>query len=316
MKPIIDLMKQIVAKKAPHYSVWTGDETAVMAVYQDKLISLGYLYTPCDTVVEATQMANRRTLDKSKRCFVVTQDGDYLKEEKNWQKVTDTFNSCEHILVLKYPILDKRSKFYKSQDKWLTTFEKMADDVLLKHIAKELPHLSEPRQEELLKICESDYNRILLEADKIRRYNSATNTNTDTVFDILVKDGTIHQSLSDVTFKFTDAVAYGAIDDVAKYLTIIQAKQENPLGLLSILYGQFRTLLMVQGLGKDRSNASARTGLTGWQVKQAVDKLGGYSNSELLRAMRVIQKAESGIKTGNMPTEIALEYAVINIMKG
>ena len=315
MKPLIDLMKQMASNEAPQYNVWTGDETAVMAVYQDKLISLGYLYAPCDTVLEATQMANRRTLDKTKRCFVVTQDMDYLKDEKNWQKVIDTFSRSPHVLILKYPILDKRSKFYKAQDEWLTTFDKMSDDVLMKHLSRELPFLSECRQQELLKICQSDYNRILLEADKIKKYESAKNLNTNTVFDILVTDGTIHQSLDDVTFKFTDALVYGSIDDTAKYLDIIKARQENILGILAILYGQFKSMLMVQGLGKDRSNASARTGLTGWQVKQALDKMGGYTSAELVRAIKVIQKVESGIKSGWIDQESALDYTVINIME-
>ena len=73
-------------------------------------------------------------------------------------------------------------------------------------------------------------------------------------------------------------------------------------------------MLAVQGLGKNKKDASHRTGLQGWEVHNVMKNLGGYDLYSLERNLKICQKVESGIKTGNIPENIALDYMVMQCL--
>ena len=82
-----------------------------------------------------------------------------------------------------------------------------------------------------------------------------------------------------------------------------------------MLYEGFRNLVSYNAVGKDKKDASKRTGLTGWQIKQCIDLNGGYSMKELIRNMMLCQKVEAGIKTGTLDDSIALDYLILSCLK-
>ena len=130
----------------------------------------------------------------------------------------------------------------------------------------------------------------------------------------LVEKGIIYQPIGDITFKFTDAILTRNFAETAEYLRQARLKGESEIMVLSVLYNGFKQILMVQGLGKDQSDAVKRTGLTAWQVKMAKEKQGHYSISELINALKVVRFAEKAIKTGQLEAEVSLEYVIANIM--
>ena len=56
------------------------------------------------------------------------------------------------------------------------------------------------------------------------------------------------------------------------------------------------------------------TGLKSNEVYFNKDKTGYYSIAELVNALKVLQKTEEGIKTGEIDEEISIDYVLINVL--
>ena len=85
--------------------------------------------------------------------------------------------------------------------------------------------------------------------------------------------------------------------------------------IASILYNGFRNLLAYQGLGSNKQGAVERTGLSKGDIWRCSKNVGGYSIEEVKRNMLICQNIESGIKTGHVDEDIALEYLVLSCLK-
>jgi len=316
---LTELHKQIFDKRVSPLLILTGKEIGVLDIYLKKLIDAsGRKPEHSDTVLEAYQRMVKKSMTASRRLFLVRGDDAFIKQEKVWAQVfsaaTDT-NS----LVLVLPVLDKRSKFYKQYAHMIVEFEPVSPGILCKYVETELPGLSTNGKMRLIETCESDYSRILLECDKIRQYTDAQDptghiSTYDDVLKVLIEDGTIFQPIGDITFKLTDAILTRNYKNTGKYLLQARSKGEPEIMVLSILYNSFKQMLMVQGLGPDTSDACKRTGLTSWQVKMAKEKMGAYTVSDLVHALKTTRFVEMGIKTGQVDADVSLEYLIINVM--
>lgn len=314
---LTDLHKQIVSKNIDRVLLLYGEETAIMDIYLDKIYKVTQSdVIRVDTVREAyAKLVQRRITTGASRLFIVREDTDFLKADKEWGKVFNAAENSNDRLIIVYAALDKRSKFYKQNQERLCEFEKLNSAMLAKYVDALLPNMRKSEQEQFAELCECSYSRILLEADKVKRYAEATHSlDYGHCIQELLKQGVIYQPIGDITFQFTDAILTRNRRETAKYLLQAKAVGESEILTLSVLYNGFKQILMVQGLGSDQSDAVKRTGLTPWQVKMAKEKQGHYSIAELVNALRVITDAERGIKTGTIDADIAVEYVIVNIM--
>ena len=311
-----DLQKQIVSKNIDHVLLLYGEEVAIMDIYLDKIYKVtGGDVFRLDSVKDAyAKLVQRRITAGTSRVFVVRDDKDFLKADKEWAKVFTAADSGDDYLILIYSAMDRRGKFYKQNQEKLCEFEKLSSSVLAGYIDRLLPGMSTAEVQQLADTCECNYSRILLEADKIRRYAEVSRRENGQALRELLKQGVIYQPIGDITFLFTDAILTRDTRSVAKYLLQSKAIGESEILTLSVLYNGFKQILMVQGLGRDQSEPCKRTGLTPWQVKMAKEKQGHYSIAELVNALKVIRFVEKGIKTGAIDADVAVEYVIVNIM--
>lgn len=315
---IHELQQHIVKKELNKLYILTGEEVGIMDIYIDKMVEAGeYELVRIDTIQQAYSRMTQRRMVKSRRCFLVFNDKAYLKEDKIWQQVTNGVNESDDMLIIKYSDVDKRSKFYKTYKDEMVVFDKLESQMLASYIQQEI-ELTTKHAIQLAEICENDYNRCMLECDKIKHFYesgySRKITDMNDSFKHLVKEGVIHQPIGDITFRFTDAIALRNKNDIHEYLAQAKAKNEPEIMVLSILYNTFKHILMVQGLGRDKTGAAGRTGLTGWQVNMAMNKLNNYTIGELITNLEAVRFAEKSIKTGQLDSEIALDYLLVNII--
>ena len=311
-----DLQKQIVSKTIDRVLLLFGEEVAIMDIYLDKIykVTEGDVFR-LDSVKEAyAKLVQRRITAGGPRVFVVRDDKDFLKADKEWAKVFTAAENGADYLILIYSSMDRRSKFYKQNQEKLCEFEKLSSSVLAGYINRLLPGMSAADTEQFAQVCECGYSRVLLEADKVKHYAKVSRLDYGDAFRELLKKGVIYQPIGDITFLFTDAILTRNRADTAKYLLQAKAIGESEILTLSVLYNGFKQILMVQGLGRDQSEPCKRTGLTPWQVKMAKEKQGHYSIAELVNALKVIRFVEKGIKTGAIDADVAVEYVIVNIM--
>lgn len=324
-----DIKEQLLNHSTYHFYVFVGDEIEVQRVYTERIANdKGQVIKRVDTVAEAIKAKSGGLLGNSV-CYVCRDDLDFQKNEKLWENIEQLLK--ENTLIYIATKLDKRSKFYNAFNgqvfnNRLVVFEHMTEQVLIKHIKEHL-NLSTSNCKELIRVCEGDYGRILMELDKVASYFDAmecdkpiTGVTSDTIsfmttdeaFEKLMKDGAIYQPPSDAIFKWVDTVLSGKPRQSFKLLQECQELGEPTLRLLLVLYQGVRRLLQVQSC--QSSNIAETTGLLQWEINKARECVGIYNTVELVESLRQIKAIETGIKTGSIDEEYAIPYAMVSLL--
>ena len=317
---LVDLMKSISCNSIPHFLILYGEEQKIIDIYiQNILNSVEGKRVVLDNVSQAIKDNGKKSLDKSVKVYVATEDTAFLTKDESWENVRKSMH--KNYLILRYHALDKRSAFVKKNQQNIVEFSHLSDEVLQQYIYRDLPDLSDENASKLISYCNNDYGRILLEIDKIwqaqssRLSNFNINLDSNDCFEELDKQGLFHKEIGDITFELTDAVLGGYPELAIKKLDEAKRKGEPAMMIASILYNGFRNLLAYQGLGSNKKGVMERTGLTKGEIYGCSKHIGGYSLSEVKRNMLFCQSVESGIKTGKIDSEIALEYLVLSCLK-
>ena len=310
-----ELMMRIGNNDIPSFNIWYGEEQKLIDLYIEKLSS-DYLVTISDSVQFVLSRIGVRSLDTRPKCWVVIDDFNFTKADNKWKDVSALLQRSKDILICRFNKVDKRTKFISSNKEYSVEFKTLEDSILSLYVQRKMNNLNDKNIKRLINICSSSLGRIYIECDKILDYCKALNiTDENIAFVKLVEDSIITSDIGDITFKLTDSVLYGDTKNAIKYLEQANKKNEPPLLIASVLYKGFRNMLMVQGLGKDKTNASKRTNLDNWQVRQAMNNIGAYTIKELERNMLLCQEFESKIKTGFLDIDNQLDYLIVGCLR-
>ena len=317
---LVDLMKSISCNSIPHFLILYGEEQKIIDIYIQNIVkSVSGKKVAVDNVSQAIKDNGKKSLDKSIKVYVVTEDTTFLTKDESWENVRKSMH--KNYVILRYHALDKRSAFVKKNQQNIVEFSHLSDEVLQQYIYRDLPDLSDENASKLISYCNNDYGRILMEIDKIwqaqssRLSNFNINLDSNDCFDELDKQGLFHKEIGDITFELTDAVLGGYTELAIRKLDEAKRKGEPAMMISSILYNGFRNLLAYQGLGSNKQGAVERTGLSKGDIWRCSKNVGGYSIEEVKRNMLICQNIESGIKTGTVDEDIALEYLVLSCLK-
>lgn len=313
---LFELKKHIQGRLIQNFYVFAGEETGIMKIYIDQVAKVtGLPIERLDTVQSVYQRTHRASLVSNKTLFVVQDDKLFLKDEKLWSKMSQILKG--NYLILVYTKIDKRSKFFKQMD--YVAFNPMPPEVLAKYIVRAVP-ISEASARGLAEICECSYNRCLQEADKINSYISYRDSINDAItpdmaYRLLVNEGAIYKPIGDITFQVVDAIMdRNSLPEIERCLVNVKAKSEPRLLLISLLYNNFRNLLMCQSTGADNPDLQQITGLSNFEISAAKRRIGRYSINELRRAMMILQELEFGVKTGLVDEAFSLDYFIAQVI--
>jgi DNA polymerase III delta subunit len=317
---LAQLMTRISSGSIPHFLILFGEEQTILGIYIQHIAqAVEGKIIPAQKVSNAVKQVGKKSLDKSRKIYTITDDPDFIKNEEIWKIVKSYFK--KDYVILRYHSLDKRSAFFKKNKENIVEFSHLSDEVLKQYIYRDLPDLSDENASKLISYCNNDYGRILMEIDKIwqaqssRLSNFNINLDSNDCFEELDKQGLFHKEIGDITFELTDAVLGGYPEKAIQKLDEAKRKGEPAMMIASILYKGFRNLLAYQGLGNNKKGAMERTGLTKGELWGCNKNMGGYSLSELRRNMLFCQKVEASIKMGKVDEDIALDYLVLTCLK-
>lgn len=304
-----EMQRQIKDNELKDLYIFIGEEIAVQKVYIQKIGSIKSLQVQyVDSYKSIYGNIVNNDLFNLKKLYVIVDDDDILKQEDSWDKIKTNGN----MIIFKFNNLDKRSKFYKYFEKDIVEFDKLSDEILKNYIKREVP-LNDNNCKRLIEICGNNYNQILLEIDKIKNFEDARFQDSfDQVFEVLDSLGAFHKEVSDVVFKFVEAVVERNTKQIYDLQKQLKINNEPVLKIIGLLYSNIKTILLIQSC---KSNDICKTtGLQSNQVYYNKDKTGYYSTGELVRALRILQKLESGIKTGKIEEQFALDYFIVSVI--
>lgn len=310
---VATLKAKIKSKQLPSYLIFSGDEWKVQQIYIDQIAKVTGLETRrIESIIDVYDSLRNRSFIKAPIIYIVRDDKELMNSEK-LQRQIESGLLGDNILIHLLTSVDKRTKFYKAYKDSIIVFERLSDALLKKYIQKEIK-LSERNLERLIEVCEHDYGRILLEIDKIKRYalQYGDSEKPDHSFEVLLATGAIYEPPYDAIFDLVDAILDRKVNLVFNLLQQSYEIGEATMVMLSVLYNNAKAVLQVQTYkGNEITKA---TGLTGWQVYNSKKHLHKYSDGELIYIVQLVQKIESGIKTGRMEEEFAMQYLLTHIM--
>lgn len=318
---VAELKTKIKSKQLPSYIIFSGDEWKVQEIYINQIAKItGKEIRRVDSVSSIYFQLRGKSFIQKSYIYIVRDDRDLMTSEKLQQQISNGLLN-DNILIHLLTSVDKRTKFYKQYKDVIVDFEHLDESTLRKYIKKEI-NLSDKNCQILIDICEYNYGRILLEIDKIKSLVSSDavlfghgdkrSTEEDIAFQMLLNDGTIYVPPYDAIFDFVDKVLDRQVTAAFDLLQQSYDVGEATLVMLSVLYNSAKSVLQVQSYsGGDLSKA---TGLTGWQIKKAKPHVGKYGDEELIQILRLVQKLESGIKSGRIDEEFVMPYLLIHIM--
>lgn len=307
---ILDVKEQIQNNTLQSFYIFTGEEIEVQRIYINQIAKA----KNCEVVhaeylSDIWQDITTPSMFDDSFVYVLRDDKDLMSEDV--QRQIDNGILGDNILIHLLTSVDKRTKWYKSNSDRIVVFERLSSEVLKKYIRKSLT-LNNDVCERFIAICENDYSRILLEIDKIQRYMKVFNVAADEALEQMLKEGAIYQPPADAVFDLVDAILKRQVNRAYNLLEQCYAIGEANLVILSNLYTNTKQVLQVQSCKS--SDVCASTGLTKWQVKCAKDKSGNYSIGELVDIMRLIQKIQKGIITGQIEDGMSVEYLLVSIL--
>lgn len=308
---ITDVKQQIKDRKLQSYYVFTGDEIEVQRIYINKIAEVsGNTLVRAENVSDIWKDILSPSIFGEHYVFVIRDDKDLLTDSKLQEQI-DSGILGDNILIHLLTSVDKRTKWYKSNSDRIVDFERLSSEVLKKYILKSVT-LNNANCERFIAICENDYSRLLLEIDKIQRYMRKFNVTADEAFTIMLKEGAIYVPPKDAIFDLVDAILKRQIKRVYDLLNQCYEIGEANLVILNVLYTNTKQVLQVQAC--ESNDICNSTGLTKWQVKCAKEKCDNYSVGELVNIMRMIQKIQKGIITGQIEDSMSVEYLLVSIL--
>lgn len=291
--------------------IFTGPEVGVMDIYIEQMAKVqNAVVTRLDGIDDLARKMHKGSMLKNACIYILRDSKEFIQDTDLALKITQKNALSGVPLILIYTNIDKRSKFYKAFQESIVEFQPMKPEILTKYMQKEIT-LSNEAYMKLIEVCESDYSRILLEIDKIKRYSAATKCSAENAFAVLMKGGVIFTPPKDAVFDFVDAVLKGKKDLAFYLLRSSYEYGEATMVLLSNLYNSTKQLLQVQSFKGDGKITEA-TGLTPFQVKLASERKGRNSTGDLIYLMRLVRDTEKGIKTGAIEEQMAMPYILAN----
>lgn len=309
---IADVKTDIKNKAIKPYYIFAGEEIEIQRIYINKIAEvLNYPVIRVECLAEVWPEIATTTLFGTPSVYVVRDDKDLLQDDV-LQAQIESNNLNGNIIIHLISSLDKRTKWYKSNSDKIVLFERLTTDMLMKYCQREIA-LNKRNCERLIAICENDYSRLLLEIDKIKSFMTlSSDSDCNKVFEQFVADGTIAVPPQDAIFDLVDAILKRQICRAFDLLEQCYAVGEANMVILSVLFSNTKQVLQVQAC--ESQDVVKSTGLTAWQVKCAKDKCGYYYNDELVDILRLIQKIQKAILTGQIEDSIAVKYLLVNIL--
>lgn len=310
---ISSLKSQIKLKSVPSFLIFAGEEWKVQEIYIKQIAkAMNREIKRIDSIADIYSNLKNKSFVQKSYVYVVRDDKELMANEKLQQQINNGL-LADNILILILTTIDKRTRFFKSYNAQICVFEKLSNNLLKKYIKAEIK-LSERNIQRLIDICESDYGRILLEIDKIKRYalEYGDFEKPDHSFEVLLATGTIYQPPYDAIFDLVDAILDRKVNKAFDLLRQAYDIGEATLVMLTVLYNNAKAVLQVQTY--QGNNLSKATGLTPFQIHSAKKHVGKYDDNFLIYIVELIQKIEKGIKTGKMEDEFAMQYLLCHIL--
>lgn len=311
---LMELKKSISEKRMNKLYIFTGEEVAILKIYLQKLSGIfNGTVSHVETLSSvASTLKTNSLIQTGPTMYIIRDDKTVLSTEKIWESLKKGTLQRNNTIVLVYTTIDKRGKFYKEFSDDIVFFEHLSTDVLAKYVAKEVT-LTMDRTHYLIDICQHNYSTILLETDKIKCLSKSKNIDNNAAFDMCLKNNAFYIPPEGEIFDLLNAILSQDVNGTYEQLQSFVQRGDSPIAVLSLLHTNLKSILQVQ-CAHGLPNIGQVTGLNGFQIKNAQKFQNIYTESELIRMIKINRFCEKCIKqTGLIDINMILDFLFVKI---
>lgn len=309
---IVDLRNDIVSKNIKHLYILYGEEHTILDIYVKQITDLfETVYTVETFSVVKSRLNSNSLFQKGKELYIVRNDKT-ATEETDIETLEKKLEKKNIYVILTFHNLDQRTKFFKTFQDRIVEFAKLGADILKKYIKKEID-VTDSCCEYLIGVCKSDYGRILLETNKVKNYATAKHISDYESFKQCYLSGLFYEEPEDEVYGLIDSILSKNIKNIYTDMNDSKKRNDNVIMLLSMLHNSLKAILQVKSFGAEKGVAEA-TGLTPFQVKNALKYVNQYSLQDIVRFIKYVRYCDKSIKNGTMNQDMVIDYLLINIL--
>lgn len=312
---LMELKKSLSEDKVQNLYVFYGIEYAVLEVYITKIKNkFNGAYRSYESVEDLMKQltSNSFFCGVENSLFIVREDKDFLSNDTMWDSLIQKLTAKNCTLILKYTTLDKRGKFYKAYEDYVTEFTRMSAQVVISHIIKTL-NIDKADADTLATLCMDDYGRILLEMDKVINFAQYYDIPNSAAIKELFKQDAFYKEVDGEIYDLVNAFMSRDVKVVKKRLDEFNRRGDSPLAFLTILHNTVKATLQVKCIGKTDRMAEV-TGLAPYQIKNTYNHIKNFTEKELITIIRYCKYCDNCIKNGCIDADMIVEYMIVNCL--
>lgn len=303
-----ELQQDIKSDNLKQLYVFTGEEYAIYDIY---IKQIKRPVVTIDSIEHMIKLLHASSLLNNKsKVFKLLFPEDINKLDDKWDKIFDIME--DNTLIIIFYEIDKRNKFYKRFSDVVIDFNKLPRNITIKNLKSKI-NLCDDYLNDLLDLCDDSYSIALNEICKINSF--AGDGDVDAAYKKLRMERIINNHVSNNSeLKFLECLLNRDLNNCCRIS--LECEDKQVLYILALAYSGFRQLLLVKGLGSDKSNSVEKTGLNQWQVKNALKYIDNYEFYELINILEFIKKLETGLKIGKYDKSVILDLLILGIIGG
>lgn len=160
----------------------------------------------------------------------------------------------------------------------------------------------------LLSLYGKNIMRLEQEMSKLRLFSP---NERKYLFKDMIKDGSFSDTSTYTVFNFTNAVVSKDVKVVSKLLTEMSRMDISPFGILTILLTNFRNLILVRA---NINPTPENTGLDSKKLYAIRKTVTPFSVEQIIKIFEMLCGIDLQIKTGELPTDIVVDYIMLKIL--
>lgn len=293
-------------------NIFICNDKALLKCIINKLLKVDMVISQTkyvDTVQQVYDTVKKPSILAAKRFYVVSNDIDYLKNEKLQTAINEEILKDSNRLILVYSSIDKRSSFYKKYKDYIIDCTNVSCEELYDEFRLEL---SKDLADELFNFsCLGNFTAFSLEMDKISNYAEYKNISLDNSYEYLKNSNMLMSTKFDfpVECLFEDIITNNWKDVFEFELPCIKKDDISIFYILTVFYNKLRSIYLLQSC----NSVQRRKYLSDWKVKKVNKYTSLILKEDVLHMLKTVIRVEQEIKQGKLNINDALDYLIINL---
>lgn len=249
-------------------------------------------------------------LNRSKDIFTI-QD----KSDENLLNIfiVDNFEECKkelikanNLIIICKTMSSEVEEFFTP---YITVFPKLEKWQIKEYVYSYGEGIDSKKLDSLIELCKWDIYRIENELSKIKIFSV---NERKYKFNEFIENGIFNDLSNHNIFDFSNAILKKDINSLSALYTEIEKIDCEPLGLVTILYNNLKTIISIQ---LDPSITAEKLGIPSnrfWSIKK--NNCGYYTKTQLIKSFELITSIDKKLKTGEITSDIIVDYIVCHML--